>query len=86
MDKEKIEEVLTCEDYDFLYLDCQIDHREEFRKAALATKSEVGLKRIYISGEWEDLSDFDQFIYRFTLPRSFAINTMRHGSPLALTL
>lgn len=86
MDKEKIEEVLTSEDYDFLYLDGQIEHREEFRKAALATKSEVGLKRIYISGEWEDLSDFDQFIYRFTLPRSFAINTMRHGAPLELTL
>ncbi|MCO4753408.1 MAG: bifunctional proline dehydrogenase/L-glutamate gamma-semialdehyde dehydrogenase [Bacteriovoracaceae bacterium] len=86
MSKDKIESVLKKEDYDFLCLDGQIEYREEFRKAALENRSEQNLKRIYISGEWEDLNDFDQFIYRFTLPRSFAINTMRHGAPLELTL
>ena len=86
MGKVKILETLKSEDYDFLYLDGAIEGREEFRKAALSNPSKDSLKRVFISGEWEDLEDFDQYIYRFTLARSFAINTMRHGAPLELTL
>ncbi|MEX1099050.1 MAG: aldehyde dehydrogenase family protein, partial [Bacteriovoracaceae bacterium] len=86
MSREKIMETLKTEDYDFLYLDGSIEYREEFRQEALKNRLEHNLKRIYISGEWEDMEDFDQYIHRFTLARSFAINTMRHGAPLELTL
>lgn len=86
MSEEKILETLREEEYEFLYLDGGIERREEFRKAALSNRSNESLKKIFISGEWEDLEDFDQYIYRFTLARSFAINTMRHGAPLELTI
>lgn len=86
MSEDKVKETLEKEEYDFLYLDGAIDKREEYKKIALANPSTDSLKRIFISGEWEDLEDFDQYIYRFTLARSFAINVMRHGAPLELTI
>lgn len=86
MGKDKIIETLETEDFDFIYLDGSIECREEFRKVALKNPSSTGLKRVFLSGEWEDLEDFDQYVYRFTLARSFAINTMRHGAPLELIL
>ena len=86
MGAQKLLETLKEEEYDFLYLDGAIERKEEFRRAALSNRSGESLKKIFISGDWEDLSDFDQYIYHFTIPRSFAINTMRHGAPLELTL
>lgn len=86
MNENDCMETLKSQDYDFLYLDGNLQDRELYRVAALEKRSERTLKRIYLSGEWEDFSDFDQFIYRFTLARSLAINTMRHGAPLELSI
>ncbi len=86
MSRDKIMETLKNEDYDFINLDGSIEGREEFREAALSNRNSENLKRVFMSGEWEDLEDFDQYIYRFTFPRSFAVNTMRHGAPLELSL
>jgi len=86
MNHQDLLKTLREEIYDFVYIDKHIADIEELMSCALNTKLDQKLKKIFISEEWEDWDDFDSFLYKLTSARSFAINTMRHGAPLELSL
>jgi RHH-type proline utilization regulon transcriptional repressor/proline dehydrogenase/delta 1-pyrroline-5-carboxylate dehydrogenase len=83
---EDLLKLLKEEIYDFLYIDKHIEHIEDIMNVALKNRLDQKLKKVLVSEEWEDWDNFDSFIENLTHSRSFAVNTMRHGAPLDLSL
>jgi len=83
---EKLKVVLREEIYDFVYFDKHIDGLSELMSIALKNRNDQRLKKILLSEEWEDWDDYDSFIEKLTISRSYAINTMRHGAPMEISL
>ena len=80
--KDEIEKVLYDYDYHFaLVVGSSLD--QGFKDIILNKENSDYLVKIFYAGNNENL---DQAIASFTNCRSFAINTMRHGAPLELTL
>ena len=85
-DSSGLEKVLKEEIYDFVYFDKHLQELARYMDFALKNRNDQRLKKIYLSEEWEDWDNFDSFIEKLTLPRSYAVNTMRHGAPMDLSL
>ena len=83
---KKLKVVLREEIYDFVYFDKHIDGLSELMSIALKNRNDQRLKKILLSEEWEDWDDYDSFIEKLTISRSYAINTMRHGAPMEISL
>lgn len=83
---EQLKNILKEEIYDFVYFDKHIEALSDFMNLALKNRNSQKLKKIFLSEEWEDWDDFDSFIEKLTLSRSYAVNTMRHGAPMDISL
>jgi RHH-type proline utilization regulon transcriptional repressor/proline dehydrogenase/delta 1-pyrroline-5-carboxylate dehydrogenase len=86
MNHESLIKTLREEIYDFVYIDKHTEKISDIMNVALKSRLDKKLKKIYVSEEWEDWDYFDSFIANLTHARSFAVNTMRHGAPLELSL
>ncbi len=47
---------------------------------------QIKLKKLFISGEEIAFDSWERFVKEYSIPRSFAVNTMRHGAPLELDI
>lgn len=80
--EENVNKVLKENDYHFVLFGNQF-YKKEIMNYAYARDFSDRLVKVYMSREFMHPADF---LNRYTHTRSFAINTIRHGAPLDLTL
>ncbi|MBL7664742.1 MAG: bifunctional proline dehydrogenase/L-glutamate gamma-semialdehyde dehydrogenase [Bacteriovoracaceae bacterium] len=85
---EKIEnKLLTDYHFSFLYIDANIQKAQEISaKLKFSDAHSDNMKVLLTNFDGPPYYDWDGFLDQFTLVRSFAINTMRHGAPLDLSI
>ena len=86
INKNSILDVSKRDDYKFVIMDRNL----EFEKYILSflyikeNEKQNYLIKSFVTGADVSLGDWEQYIKLYTIPRSFAVNTMRHGAPLEM--
>lgn len=86
VDEHKVKSILKVEEYHFVIIDNGTGYREKIFDMLYTTKTtdKNYLVKSFITGNDVRQGDWEQYIKQFTVARSFAVNTMRHGAPLEL--
>jgi len=73
-------------EFSIVLLDPGLKELDEMVKQGLCNRFERFLRKIIICGEKTQMGEWYDYYDQLTLTRSYAINTMRHGAPLELSL
>jgi len=88
INKDSLLDITKRDDYKFVIIDRSLEF-EKYILSFIYTKENEKLNYLiksFVTGADVSLGDWEQYIKLYTIPRSFAVNTMRHGAPLEIDL
>jgi RHH-type proline utilization regulon transcriptional repressor/proline dehydrogenase/delta 1-pyrroline-5-carboxylate dehydrogenase len=81
---DSLQKILERDDYKFVIIDKDLDFEKLVLSKLFLSSNEKSdyLIKAFITGADVNLGSWEQYIKLYTIPRAFAVNTMRHGAPL----
>jgi len=84
--KSDLSIILKNEEYKFIFLEKENPFLNESLTEVFGREFHQYMIHSFITGQHAIIGDWQRYIEIFTLPRAYAVNTMRHGAPLELDL
>lgn len=72
--------------YALVMIEGDLEEKQKFVNMALKDRFEDFMRKVIVIDENDYQDDWYEYLFDLTHGRSFAVNTMRHGAPLELTL